>query len=176
MPVEVSSKITSPFEANKLINDVIGKGAEELAESNMNKIIREDIFHSLLESGEALDNDAQALINEIESLKINFKNEFDKNFTFKIIFNSVQLMINEYKSQTTLFTSYTQSYFTMYEEENLVKLLDILREILKERKTIINDVINNIIKIQKLTNDRIKIDMGSDDEDIQDLIDPDEIK
>jgi hypothetical protein len=171
------TKVMSPFEmSRKILDSTINSNDEESLKTLFGAIeSKTDFFESLVQSGETLDKTANGLIAQIETLKKNNKNELEKNFTFTILFNSLNLLLEEYKSQTSLFSSYSKAYFELYNEENLVKVLDILREILKERKTILNDIINNIIKIQKLTNDRIKIDMGTDDE-TGDFLDQDEIK
>jgi ACT domain-containing protein len=40
---------------------------------------------------------------------------------------------------------------------------------------IINDTINNVIKVQKLANDRIKIDQATEEEDVEDILNPDQL-
>jgi hypothetical protein len=170
-------KITSSFEMNRNMLDSTVSSEDKESLKKMFKSIGQssDFFKDLVESGKRLDGTANGLIKQIEDLKRNNSAELVKNFTFTILFNSLNLLFEEYKSQTSLFNSYTLAYGELFNEENLVKVLDILREILTERKTIINEIVNNLIKIQKLTNDRIKIDMGTDDGE-DGLLDQDEIK
>ena len=176
--MEQKNEIISPFEASKdapnlkLKNKKI-KDSEETMEDASNK---SDVFAELLQDGEKLDKSSNRMVDKISIIISSHKKEFEKNFTFGLIFESIELLLEEYKSQTLLFKSYAASQYEMYNEESLVRLLDILREITKERKTIINDIVDKVIKVQKLSNDRLKIDMGTDGDDIKDLFDPDEIK
>jgi len=48
--------------------------------------------------------------------------------------------------------------------------------IISDRRAILNDVINNVTKLQRLANDRIKMDMANGtDDDIDDLLNPDSL-
>jgi len=135
------------------------------------------IFETLKEQNNTLDSNIIDLQNEILVLQKKNKDDFSKNLTFSLAFNTISTLLEEYRYQSTLFAQYSNLYDEMCNEENLVKILDILRMILTERKNILNDVLNNVIKLQRLANDRIKIDINTTDENnlIDDIINPDTI-
>ncbi len=159
--------ITSPFESER---------DDEILDGDFNNLTKSyDLFTGLQEEGKNLDKSANEMIKEVETIIGQEEETIKKNLTFKLLFQSIKQTLREYKTQTALFESYVKAFEDVTNEENIVKVLDILREILKERKMTINDVISHLVKIQKLTNDRIKIDKSDTDEDVEDLLNPDEI-
>lgn len=172
----MASDAMSEFESIK--SDIQRSGGYK-NKNNDQKIIKLgtslEIFETLKEQNATLDADVENLQSEIVLLKDKNSDEIDKNLTFSLAFNTISTLLTEYKYQSILFSQYSILYDEMCNEENLVKILDILRMILTERKNILNDVINNVIKLQRLANDRIKIDINTNDEDtiIDDLINPD---
>lgn len=158
--------IVSPFESVQ-DNDFDNDGSNIKSDSS--------VFMKLQASSKILDQNTDQLVCEVDAIIKKEKDFIDKNITFRVLFNSIKQSLFEYKNSSLLFDSYAIAYDDIGDEENKVKLLDMLREILKERKGTINEVINNLIKIQKLTNDRIRIDASVDDDDVEDLLNPTEM-
>lgn len=166
--------VTSPFENIRQFDNDTKNKTNDLETFN-NIFTSYDIFNELIQNSEVLNASADDLILEVnEILNVNAES-ITKNMVFKALFKSINQMISEYKTQSSLFTTYASAFENITNEENIVKILDIMREILKERKHTINDIISNLVKVQKLTNDRIKIDKSDNDDDIDDLLNPDEI-
>jgi len=166
-------QITSPFENARTENDDSPTGWKSTDFENLSK--KYDVFTDLEADSDELDKNADNLMKEVDDLVKKDEETINKNLTFKLIFQSIKHSLKEYKTTSILFRSYAKAYNDIGDEENTVKVLDILREILKERKDVLNEVINNLIKIQKLTNDRIKIDAATSDVDVEDLMNPEEI-
>jgi len=135
-----------------------------------------ELFESLKTLNIELDNNITALKQEIDNIQSTNSDTFNANLTFSLSFRTIDSMFNEYKYLSVLFNKYSQLFNELVNEENIIKILDILRMIISDRRAILNDVINNVTKLQRLANDRIKMDManGSDD-DIDDLLNPDSL-
>ncbi len=136
-----------------------------------------ELFESLKTLNVELDNNITALKLEIDNIQLANIETFTSNLTFSLSFKTIDSMFNEYKYLSVLFNKYSQLFNELVNEENIIKILDILRMIISDRRAILNDVINNVTKLQRLANDRIKMDMAnsSDDDDINDFLNPDSL-
>jgi hypothetical protein len=134
------------------------------------------VFDSLIEQNSILDEAMEQLIVDITNIKENRADSFQKNLTFTMIFSALNVAVKEYTYQSTLFSEYANQYGQMCNEENSVKILDILRMIIADRRMVLNEVMSNILKIQRLDNDRIKLDNAiGDDSDLGDLLSPESL-
>lgn len=134
-----------------------------------------EIFISLKNGNDELNKKAGFIRNKISKIFENNKDEIENNITFDIIFDTMNLSLTEYNQLSNTFDSYTKVYDDIFNEENAVQVLNILRQILSDRRSLINDLINNLIKIQKLSNDRLRLNMSMDDDsedDVSDLMSP----
>ena len=131
-------------------------------------------FIEVLKENEELNLLSEELISDIDNIKSDH-DSLSKNITFKSILTSLRIAVNEYKYQKILCERYIESYTEMCNEENTVKILELVRAVISDRRIILNDITNNLLKLQRLSNERKKIDMvsGEDDNDIDDLISPD---
>lgn len=172
-----TNKITTPFEDTRIPDDDTPPGWNpKQPEGDFANLAKKyDIFSELESDSDQLDINANDLMKEVDNLVNKDVEIINKNLTFGLIFKSIKHSLKEYKTTSILFRTYSKAYMDIGDEENTVKVLDILREILKERKESIDSVISNLIKIQKLTNDRIKIDKADSDVDVDDLMSPEEI-
>lgn len=143
-------------------------------DNNQNNVNAIDIFYGLLEENDNLSIHADDIISDIDSI-VNTKDSVSKNITFKSIINTLKLAVKEYMYQKILFETYIQNYTEMCNEENVVKILELIRQVIADRRVILNDITNNLLKLQKLDNERIKIDAASGDDidDIDDIVSPD---
>jgi hypothetical protein len=168
------------IEFEKILNEMQGgkgkkKGNRKPAQD---KVLSSSniVFTQLNNENTILNEKMDALITKIDSIKENNPETFEKNITFELLFDTLSVSIKEYNYQSQLFLEYTKLYDEMCNEENIVKVLDLLRMIISDRRSILNDIMSNVLKIQRLDNDRIKMDIGSDDDDIvDDLLTPDSL-
>lgn len=134
------------------------------------------IFESLMEQNISLDIAMKQVTNDISNIRENHKDSFTKNLTFSMVFSALDVAVKEYEYQSYLFKEYSTLYDEMCNEENIVKVLDLLRLIITDRRAILNDILSNILKVQKLDNDRIKMDNSINDDDmVDDMISPDSL-
>jgi hypothetical protein len=144
-----------------------------------NKILSSSniVFTQLNSENVVLNNKMDNLITKINLIKENNPDTFEKNITFELLFDTLSVSIKEYNYQSQLFLEYTKLYDEMCNEENIVKVLDLLRMIISDRRTILNDIMSNVLKIQRLDNDRIKMDINNDDDDdiVDNLLTPDSL-
>jgi hypothetical protein len=133
------------------------------------------IFETLKEQNNLLNVSMKRVIKDIYDIRENHEESFTKNLTFALIFSALEVAVQEYEYQSQLFEEYSNLYDEMCNEENIVKVLDLLRLIITDRRAILNDIMSNILKIQKLDNDRIKMDNSINDgeDDLDNMISPD---
>jgi len=132
------------------------------------------LFFDLLKENDELNIYADDVISDIDNIT-SLTDSMSKNITFRSIILMLKLAIKEYKYQKLLFKKYIDSHNEMTNEENIVKMLDLIRQVISDRRTILNDITNNLLKLQKLDNDRIKMDLssGEDIDDIDNMLSPD---
>ncbi len=130
------------------------------------------IFSDLIFQNSLINEQADTLIYDIDNIVNSCVNEIKINITFKSILTSLKLSISEYKYAEQLFKKYTVIYSEIYNEENTVKVLEILRQIISERRVILSSITDNLIKLQRLTNERDKFNTDDNTEDFEKYISP----
>jgi len=142
-----------------------------------NTIPKSDILFDVLKKQNTdLDLAIKNISDDISNIRTNNTDSLSKNLTFSMVFSALEVAVKEYEYQSGLFEEYSKMYDEMCNEENIVRVLDLLRLIITDRRMILNDITNNILKIQRLDNDRIKMDSSmGDDSEIGDLITPDSL-
>ena len=147
---------------------------ENTADDCQVKVNRDKSFIEVLKENEELNLLSEELISDIDNIKQDSES-LDKNITFRSILTSLRIAVNEYKYQKILCERYIGSYAEMCNEENIVKILELIRVVISDRRIILNDITNNLLKLQRLSNERKKLDMasGEDDNDIDGMISPD---
>lgn len=134
------------------------------------------IFETLLKENTILDEMMVEVSTEVSNIRNNYKESFTKNLTFSLCFKAIDVLTKEYEYQSKLFSEYSKLSDEMCNEENMVKMFDMLRMIITDRRAILNDIINNMLKVQKLDNDRIKMDSAiGDDDEVGDMLSPDSL-
>lgn len=155
----------------------------ELIKNNINnesdndynyKIELHKSFIDVIKENEELNILSEELISDISNIRKDSES-LDKNITFKSILTTLSIAVSEYKYQKILCERYIKSYSEMCNEENVVKILELIRTVISDRRIILNDITNNLLKLQRLSNERKKLDMasGEDDNDIDGMISPD---
>jgi hypothetical protein len=180
-------KNTSPIsEFENIIDTIQGKSNKSCDIKNNGKVTKNTtktstmpksdiIFETLIEQNNLLNVSMQRVTKDICEIRDNHEDSFSKNLTFALVFSALEVAVKEYEYQSQLFEEYSSLYDEMCNEENIVKVLDLLRLIITDRRAILNDIMSNILKIQKLDNDRIKMDNSINDgeDDLDDMISPD---
>ena len=105
--------------------------------SNESHVAIENAFNELIKQNIELNTRIKVVKNEVSKLRKKFADEFDKNLTFNILFISINQLVDEYDTQTKTFETYCKIYNDIFNEENVVKILDILRNILIDRKNVL---------------------------------------
>jgi hypothetical protein len=106
--------VVAPFEQSRSeesmpdMDNSIKTPADSIKDLNV-LVVGNDIFEELLASSSETDERANELKDQIEEIKTNNASELEKNFTFKLLFNSIKQSLEEYKTQTLLFKSYTKA-------------------------------------------------------------------
>lgn len=135
---------------------------------------RNIVFDSLLKQNENLDEAMNQVLEDIAVIKKDRSDSITKNLTFSMIFSTLNVAVKEYTYQSFLFSEYAKQYECMCNEENIVKILDLLRMIVADRRMVLNDIVSNLLKLQRLDNDRIKLDNAiGDDSEMGDMLSPD---
>jgi hypothetical protein len=131
-------------------------------------------FFDLLKQNDELNIFADDVFSDIDNMTTN-SDSMSKNITFRSIITTLKLAIKEYKYQKILFQKYINSHNEMNNEDSVVRILELIRQVISDRRVILNDITNNLLKLQKLDNDRIKIDLAPSDDldDIDELLSPD---
>jgi hypothetical protein len=131
-------------------------------------------FIKVLKENEELNILSEELISDIDNIKQDSES-INKNMAFKSILTTLRIAVNEYKYQKILCERCIKSYSEMCNEENVVKILELIRTVISDRRIILNDITNNLLKLQRLSNERKKLDMvsGEDDDDIDRMVTPD---
>jgi hypothetical protein len=132
-----------------------------------------DIFESLIIQNNEINIQAEDLIYDIDNISRDNSDTLKRNITFKSILTSLKLSISEYKNIKLLFEQYVDIYLSIYNEENTVKVLDILRQVISDRRLIMASITDNLIKLQRLTNERDKIDVVDEiGDDVENYLTP----
>lgn len=132
------------------------------------------LFQDLLKENDELNIHADGIISDIDDIVSN-KDSINKNIAFRSIINTLKLSVKEYIYQKLLFERYVNNYEEIFNEENIVKVLNLIRLVISDRREILNGITENLLKLQRLDNDRIKIDAatGEDTDDIDNMVSPD---
>lgn len=146
---------------------------------NINKKVINEVskssFENLLNQNIFLNDEAERLIIDIDNIESSNSEHIEKNLTFRSIISSLKLSVNEYKYQKLLFEQYVENYIQIYNEENIVKVLDLIRQVISDRRVILNSITDNLLKLQRLINERLKFDSmtNEDIDDVDKYITPD---
>lgn len=158
-PIGSFEKLERSYKEKKQPDEIIIKSA--------------DIFESLIIQNNEINIQAEDLISDIDSISRDNSDTLKRNITFKSILTSLKLSISEYKNVKLLFEQYADIYLSIYNEENTVKVLDILRQIISDRRLIMTSITDNLIKLQRLTNERDKIDVVDEiGDDVENYLTP----
>lgn len=142
------------------------KATNESSKSSFENLLNQNIF---------LNEEADRLIIDIDNIESSNNEQIEKNLTFRTIISSLKLSVNEYKYQKLLFEQYVENYIEIYNEENIVKVLDLIRQVISDRRVILNSITDNLLKLQRLINERLKFDnmTNEDIDDVDKYITPD---